>query len=81
MRPDLRGLVIQHSSISLSQVVATVCNQQEMFYNLLKNLLLGPLFPEAFCPDLLRILLFPDILCPDFSGFSLMLKLPTHLHL
>ena len=81
MRPDLRGLVIQHSSISLSQVVATVCNQQEMFYNLLKNLLLGPLFPEAFCPDLLRILLFSDILCPDFSGFSLMLKLPTHLHL
>ena len=57
MKPDLRRLVIQHSGISLSQVVATVCNQQEMFYNLLKNLLLGPLFPEAFCLDLLRILL------------------------
>lgn len=57
MRPDLRGLMIQHSGISLSQVVATVCNQQEMFYNLLRNLLLGPLFPRAFCPDLLRILL------------------------
>lgn len=35
MRPDLRGLVIQHSGISLSQVVATVCNRQEMLYNLL----------------------------------------------
>ena len=57
MRPDLRGLMIQHSGISLSQVIATVCNQQEMFYNLLRNLLLEPLFPRAFCPDLLRILL------------------------
>lgn len=57
MRPDLRGLVIQHSGISLSQVVATVCNRQEMLYNLLRNLVLGPSFPEAFCPDLLSILL------------------------
>ena len=57
MRPDLRRLMIQHSGVRLSQAVATVCNRQEMFYNRLRNLRLEPLFPRAFCPDLLRTLL------------------------